>query len=221
MHIGHARTRVLLEDAIADRVHQMSLAEPYAAIQEKRVVGTARILGHLEGPRARQLVALAFDEAVEREIRVEACTGDELAARRRHRAGRAVRHGGRGQWRRTPGQGTGADIDRHLDRSLPGGGVASQLPDPLQAILLQPGDDIGIRRQQAQRRAFADRMQRRNVGIELFLRKFITKLAETLVPDGRHFASCARGFREKGRSLYCRAGVIHRLGPRASDSLAG
>ena len=55
-----------------DRVHQVRLAETDAAVEKQRVVGVAGILRDLERGRLGELIALAFDEALEREIRIDA-----------------------------------------------------------------------------------------------------------------------------------------------------
>jgi hypothetical protein len=72
----------LREDAVADGVHEVGLAESDAAVQEQGVVGAARVLGHLEGAGARKLIALALDETLEGEIRIEPRASEKLAARR-------------------------------------------------------------------------------------------------------------------------------------------
>ena len=61
-----------VEDLVADRLDQVRLAEPDAAVDKERVVRSAGVLGDLDGRRARELVRLAGDEAVECEAAVEA-----------------------------------------------------------------------------------------------------------------------------------------------------
>ena len=63
--------RVLRQDVVADRLDQVRLAQPHAAVDEQRVVGR-RMLGDLQRGGAGELVRLAGDEAVERQRRVEA-----------------------------------------------------------------------------------------------------------------------------------------------------
>ena len=65
-------------DLVADRVHQVRLAETDAAVDEQRVVGATRVLADLDRRGARELIALAFDESREREVRIE--TAAESAA---------------------------------------------------------------------------------------------------------------------------------------------
>ena len=59
-----------LTDQVADRVHQVRLAEADAAVDEQRVVGAARVLADLHRGRPGELVALAFDEGREGEFGV-------------------------------------------------------------------------------------------------------------------------------------------------------
>ena len=53
------------------RVHQVGLAEADAAVNEQRVVGFAGVAGDLNRGRLRELIALALDETVEGEVRVD------------------------------------------------------------------------------------------------------------------------------------------------------
>src|SRR5688572_21006097 len=71
MHVRDFRGGVARENLVADRVHQVRLAETHTAVDEQRVVSTAGILRDLERRGARQLIALAFDKALERESLVE------------------------------------------------------------------------------------------------------------------------------------------------------
>ncbi len=56
---------------MANSLHQMRLAQARAAVDEQRVVGLARILGHLHGRGLGKVVALAFDEQVEGGVRIQ------------------------------------------------------------------------------------------------------------------------------------------------------
>ena len=67
MQVDDARRRVLAAQLIADRVHQVRLAEAGAAVDEQRVVGLAGVLRDLLAGGACKLVRLAGDEAVEGE----------------------------------------------------------------------------------------------------------------------------------------------------------
>ena len=72
MYVPNARLGTLLCDVIADRMDEVGLAEPHAAVNEKRVVGDAGILGHLDRRRTRELVRLAGHEAVEGKAAIQA-----------------------------------------------------------------------------------------------------------------------------------------------------
>ena len=69
--VGEPQPRVVVEHVVPDCVHQVGLAEPHPAVDEQRVVGLARRLGH--GPRGRlgELVRLAHHEALEGVARIQ------------------------------------------------------------------------------------------------------------------------------------------------------
>ena len=69
--VADLRGRVRAAGLVADRLDQVRLAEPDAAVDEQRVV-RRRMVGDLHSGRARELVGLAGDERGERERRVEA-----------------------------------------------------------------------------------------------------------------------------------------------------
>src|SRR5688572_27557062 len=71
MDIADARLRPLIGKLVADRLHQVGLAQAHAAVDKQRVIGNAGVLGDLHGGGPRQLVRLAGDEAVEGERRIE------------------------------------------------------------------------------------------------------------------------------------------------------
>ena len=58
-------------DVVADRVHEVGLAEAHPAVDEERVVGLARDLRDRAGRRVRKLVGGADHEAVEGVLRIE------------------------------------------------------------------------------------------------------------------------------------------------------
>ena len=82
---------------MADRVQQVGLAQPGVAVDQQRVVGLARRLGHRDGGRVREPVGRADDEGLEGVLRVE--PGLERAAARR-RSSRSVDVGALGRGRR-------------------------------------------------------------------------------------------------------------------------
>ena len=72
MDIAYAALRVALEQEVTDRVRQMRLTEPHAAIYEQRVVSFAGTLRDLHRRRARELIRLACHEGREAEVGIEA-----------------------------------------------------------------------------------------------------------------------------------------------------
>ncbi len=60
------------DDGVADRVHQVCLAQAHPAVEEERVVGVARALGDREGRRVGEPVGRADDEVAEPIPRVQA-----------------------------------------------------------------------------------------------------------------------------------------------------
>src|SRR5262249_3012534 len=77
MNISHACIAVALDDEMRDRMHEVRLAETDAAVEEQRVVCVPRILRDLKRRGLRELIALAFDEAAEREVGIDPRADDE------------------------------------------------------------------------------------------------------------------------------------------------
>jgi len=71
VQIDHGGIGIVIDDHVADRMHQVGLAEPHATVDEQRVVAPAGIFGHLHGGGASELVGLALDEGVEGEVGIE------------------------------------------------------------------------------------------------------------------------------------------------------
>ena len=151
--VDDALARELGDDLVADRVHQVGLAEAHAAVQEERVVGVAGALGDGQAGRVGQAVGRAHDEVGEGVARVDV-GGAALAAdaggldpdlarpgvgRRRHRW-----VGVEGSVDRSRGWGAGDDeFDLDAVADDPGEGLADQ-----RAIArLQPvlGEAVGDR----------------------------------------------------------------------------
>ncbi|MNS75118.1 hypothetical protein D3C72_1086210 [compost metagenome] len=94
MHVAHPHARTGRDHGVADGVDQVRFAQAHAAIQEQRVVGRARVLGHLQRRGARQLVGLTRHEVLEGKVRVQARTlvhdvgGIRVHRLRRDRRGR-------------------------------------------------------------------------------------------------------------------------------------
>ena len=165
-------------DDVADRVHQMGFAQADAAVDEQRVVSAARILRDLIGRRARQLVALAFDEIGEGEIRIQPAA--EHRGRFAGGAGAAIVLDGHG---RSQGTGRGArTYFQHDRRSRLGAHGIDQLGNPAGHIFVDPVDHEPIRREQTQDAAVLDRLQRPDPRVELLLRQFGFQLPETAMP---------------------------------------
>ncbi len=59
------RVRLLVEDFLADGLQQVGLAQPDAAVDEQRVVGGARLIGHGHGGGVGELIVRAGDEIIE------------------------------------------------------------------------------------------------------------------------------------------------------------
>ena len=106
--VEQAERRVEPRDLVADRVEQVGLAETDPAVDEERVVGLRRQLGHRLAGGLGELVGVADDEGVEgvarRTGRSTAATAGELARRRgrRARASRSISIGDARDCRRAP-----------------------------------------------------------------------------------------------------------------------
>ena len=60
--VEHLHAGVVLLDAVADSVHQVSLAQTNTAVQEERVVGMRRIVGYSLSGSVRKAVGVADNE---------------------------------------------------------------------------------------------------------------------------------------------------------------
>ncbi len=56
---------------VADRLHQVRLAQPHTAVQEERVVGLGRLLGDRHGRCMRELVRSSDNKFIEGIARIE------------------------------------------------------------------------------------------------------------------------------------------------------
>ena len=202
MHVGNFRVLVLRADLVADRVHQVRLAEPDAPVDEQRVVGATGILGHLDGRGPGQLVALALDKIAEGEIGIQPATelGQRVRGaprqrddRRRARQARergfagdarlggqcnAVRHRGR------RGRDGAAGTDFHHDlRDRGGDQLVDEFTDAGSAVLGDPVDDVTVGRQQAQATPVLDCLQRPDPGVERLFGELRFQAAEALMPE--------------------------------------
>src|SRR5947208_1856437 len=71
MDVRDLGARIRSRDRVSNGLHQVRLADADPAIDEQRVVSAAGIACDLHSGGARELIALAFDEAIEREGWVE------------------------------------------------------------------------------------------------------------------------------------------------------
>src|SRR5690606_32825198 len=71
MQIDDLGRRVLLPLMITYRMQESIRAQTHATIEEQRVVTVPRVVGHLPGRSAGQLVGSAFDEILEGEAAIE------------------------------------------------------------------------------------------------------------------------------------------------------
>jgi hypothetical protein len=157
-------------------VHQVRLAETDPAVDEQRVVCTTRILADLDRCGARELIALAFDEAHECEIRVEPAADlwrrllapqPPVVARDAHAGCRPA---------------TRADLEYDLGRRR-GNELLDELTDAVRAVLADPVDDVAVGREQPQASVVLDRLQRTDPRVEMLLRQFGLEPTETLIPE--------------------------------------
>ena len=79
-HVAHRELALVLADVLRDRLQEVGLAEPGAAVDEERVVRLRRRLGDRERGRVREAVRRADHERVEGVLRV---AGRRRPARRR------------------------------------------------------------------------------------------------------------------------------------------
>ena len=220
VHVGDPRARARCPDPVGNRMHEMGLAEADPAIEEQRVVGATRILGDLQCRRPRHLVALAFDEILEGELRVDPRTDRlrRLAAACR-RTGRQLslddRTGGTEPaspagscGRRVLGPGAArrlrirpaANLESHFDWLLRK--LAGECLDAGQHVVPQPFDDESVGSVQAQPMPLLDRLHRPQPHAELRGRHFGLQRPQAVGPQPatrRHLAhpldcSCHGGY---------------------------
>src|SRR5687768_3580620 len=84
--VRDALLRVPRDHGVSDRVHQVGLPKPRAAVDEERVVAVARALGHGERGGVRQAIVRPHDEGRERVTDVQEGRGGALPALLRRRS---------------------------------------------------------------------------------------------------------------------------------------
>ena len=85
--VGELQVAIVLQHVLPDRVHQVRLAQPHAAVDEQRVVRARRRLRDRAAGRVRELIRRADDEGVEGVAGIEA--GRARCGQRRGRGSRA------------------------------------------------------------------------------------------------------------------------------------
>ena len=80
--VGELQVPIVLQDVLADSVHQVRFSQTHAAVDEQRVVGTRRSFGHGATRCVRELIRRADDERVEGVAGIQA-RGARLRRRRR------------------------------------------------------------------------------------------------------------------------------------------
>ena len=91
-HVADGGCRLAIEDGVADRMHQVGLAEADTAVDEERVVGAAGTIRHLQCRRPGEVVGLAGHETGEGQVRIElgALVRRPRSERREYRPGVAA-----------------------------------------------------------------------------------------------------------------------------------
>ena len=174
VHVAHPIVRVALDDEIAHRLHQVGLAQPDAAVDEQGIVGDAGILTDLGRRGLRELVALAFHEAVEGEFRIDAIAGG--------RRQRGAVDGGR---RRRGGRLQGADDELHRRRLRQVVGDRQVFEHPLhpgQTVFGQPVDNVLIGRVKPHAAATLVDLEGPHPHVELLFGQLALQLLETAMP---------------------------------------
>ena len=131
-HVPRCQPGRGLADVLGDRLEQVGLAEPGAAVDEERIVGLGRRLGYGECGRVREAVRRADHEQVERVFRVD--------TRRRARWVGGLARGGGGRSRLFVARANGVRAlgDRELNAALVPGHVADAGADQAEEVPLDP-----------------------------------------------------------------------------------
>ena len=104
--VGELQIAVVLQHVLPDRVHQVRLAQPHAAVDEQRVVRARRRFGDGAARGVRELIRRADDEGVEGVAGIQAGRARRAASgRRRSRAPRLRRGSAESAGRRSGGLG--------------------------------------------------------------------------------------------------------------------
>ena len=156
--VAHLGAGVEAAHVVADGVQQVGLAQPGVAVDEQRVVGLARRLGHRDGRRVGEAVGGADDEGLEGVLRVQpglALVGPRCLDRRRRREradmssvdmstdGFGDSADVLGRCLRRPCEGVDGDRQPDLPAERLGQGVLELAAEP--ALELGPGELVGHR----------------------------------------------------------------------------
>ena len=172
---------------MADRVHQMRLAESHAAVDEQRVVGPRRRFGHGAARRMRELVRGSDDEGVEGVARRKAARRarhDVVRARKRPMGLPAHGLGPLG------GVGVLGDERHHAPLTIDFG---ERLVEDDRVVLVQPVAEERVRHPDAQQMpVVGDKRRRLEPGRINMLVDFGFDAGKDLVPDAAgHVRACA------------------------------
>ena len=176
VRIAYVRRRVPQEDVVRDGMHQVRLAEPDAAVDEHRVVGSTWVFSNLKRRGTRQLIGLASHEIVEGEQRVETTS---FASRRRFGSScrpDCFRHRLSGSRRRC----TRSKIQRDNAGAL--GDLFHDLLDGTQELVSNPLEDESIRCREYEFIVAVRCGQRLYPGLELLLREQASQLLLAVFP---------------------------------------
>ena len=69
--VGEAQRRIPLLERVADRLHQMGLAQPHSTVEEKRVIGLRGLLGDGLSGGMCELIRAANDETFKSVARIQ------------------------------------------------------------------------------------------------------------------------------------------------------
>ncbi len=154
-------------------MHQMGFAQAGTAIDEQRVVDLTDIVRHRDRRRPRQLVGLAFDEALEGEGLVQKIglvlfLGRTLTQSRRFDGRRFLR----------------ADLEMHRQRRIRK--FVDRVFDDRKKVLLDVVDDETVGGEQLQLAVGLHRLQRPDPGTEIRARDFVFQFGQAVVPNHTH-----------------------------------
>ena len=176
--VANARLGPMLRDLVADRLHQVRLAEAHSAVDEQGVVGNPRVFRYLERRSAGELVRLPGDKAVEGVAAVQA----RALGERGHLAHRPLRR------MRGARYGVGPAGEHQAQPELAPARVGGEPLDACREALAYQLEDKAVRGGEDQRVAGGARFgrERTDPRIELLRGELLLKPAQAGVPEGLH-----------------------------------